>query len=120
MLVAKENIMFWNSLPDGWKYWLIFVCPLIAILLAGLGCSSVYPKMLDDPATIKAFQEMVRDSNKTWQGSGSVTNPSIGFYYVMGVEARMVGVDARIGAQGASGPQKATALPPVPEAIPAP
>ena len=92
------------------------VC-LSAMMMAA-GCSSLYPRFLDDPATIKTFQEMVRDSNKTWQASGNVSNPSIGFYWVTGVEVRTVGIDARLGAQGASGPQKATALSPVPESDP--
>ena len=95
----------WKDLNDGVKWVLIFLFPILAWLLAATGCSSFYPKMLDDPETIKTFQTMVRDSNKTWQASGSVTNPSIGFYYVMGVEVRTVGIDARLGAQGASGPQ---------------
>ena len=29
----------WSHLPDGVKYWIIFVCPLLALLLAATGCS---------------------------------------------------------------------------------
>ena len=109
--------MIWSSLPDGWRYWLLFVCPLVALLLAGLGCSTMYPRLLDDPKTIAALAKMVEESNKTWTAEGELNNPEIEFYYKVSFGGRVIGMKTELGAQGASGPQ---ALPTASEPVPAP
>lgn len=95
----------WTHLNEGFKWWLIFVCFPLAWLLSLTGCSTMYPKMLDDPATIKAFQEMVRDSNKTWTANGEMYNPEVEFFYKISVGGRVIGVTSELGASGASGAQ---------------
>ena len=95
----------WNQLNAGIKWWLIFAFPLLAWLLAATGCSTMYPKLLDDPETIKAFAAMVRESNKTWTANGSVNNPEVEFYYKISFGGRVIGLETELGATGASGPQ---------------
>ena len=40
----------WNLLNDGIKWWIIFVCPLLALILAGMGCN-----MPQSPETTLSF-----------------------------------------------------------------
>lgn len=79
--------------------------PIVSVALF-CGCSSMYPKMLDDPEVRKAMVEMIRDSNKTWSADGSIHNPEVEFYYKMSVGGRVVGVDGDLHAAGAAGPQE--------------
>ena len=95
----------WKDLNDGIKWWLLFVFPLLAWLLAATGCTQMYPKLFDDPETIKAFAEMIKDSNKTWTANGEINNPEIEFYYKMSVGGRVIGLKTELGVTGASGPQ---------------
>lgn len=74
------------------------------LLLLGTGCTQMYPKFLDDPQVKEAMVEMVRESNKTWEANGSISNPEFEAYYKMGVGVRIIGVDAEMGAAGATGP----------------
>ena len=101
----------WNHLNAGVKWWLIFAFPLLAWFLLLTGCSTMYPKLLDDPKVISNFADMVRESNKTWTAEGEVCNPEVEFYYKIAVGARVIGVQTKLGAQGASGPQAAANTP---------
>jgi len=122
--------MIWNSLPDGWKYWLIFVCPLIAILLAGLGCSE--QKATAEQALVREIgsQIIVPLAQKAMEQGTSKFDMQAGAqaiepgyegefegYWVVGLKGRVT-----IRLVGASGQVQihSEADPPVPEPIPAP
>lgn len=76
----------------------------VLLLLTTTACSTMYPKMLDDPAVIKAMADCIKASNKTWSADGSISNPEFECYYKMSVGARVIGVDGSLRAAGASGP----------------
>ena len=101
----------WNHLNAGIKWWLIFAFPMLAWLLACSGCTQMYPKLFDDPETIKAFATMIQESNKTWTANGEINNPEIEFYYKMSVGGRVIGLKTELGVTGASGPQAAANQP---------
>lgn len=82
----------------------IFMALWLACVLFAGGCSAMYPKLLDDPRVIEAAAKALEQSSKTWEAESSVTNPTVEFYYIVGVGARMTGVEARLGARGAAGP----------------
>ena len=131
MLVAKENIMFWNSLPDGWKYWLIFVCPLIAILLASLGCGKEltaeqkFVQYVGERIVVPIAEKAIENGigNLQVQAGAQAIEPGYSCefegYWVTGIKGR-----ATLRLVGASGQfqlsAEAAPLTAVPEAIPAP
>lgn len=84
-----------NVLP--WIPWGLVV--VVGLIFQG-GCASVYPKFFDSPEFREVAVEMIRDSAKSWEAEGRICNPEIRFTYEVGVSARVIGVDGRLGARG--------------------
>ena len=83
-----------------WNVLLGAVCLVFQGCLAG--CATPAEKLINSAEMQSAIVQMVRESHKTWQYGGRVTNPEIDVHYVTGVQIRLVGVDAQVDLRGAT------------------